>query len=115
MDSTSTGLDNPRVLDLYTQAIETYTVPAQEDMVFEEAAELIISILKRRRAHRKGNKALLPGLEDNIHEEIADVQVMLDQLKLIYGNAPVLDYVKDKQDRLAEKLGLIKLWEEDVP
>jgi len=39
----------------------------------------------------------------NIREEMADVQIMLDQMKLIYGDPKNIE--SEKLDRLAERLG----------
>lgn len=64
------------IKEIYKQAIETYGKDAQLKMAIEEMAELIQAICKSFR----GADNL-----DNIIEEIADVEIMLAQLKLIYG------------------------------
>lgn len=53
-------------------AIERYGAEAQEGIAQEECAELIQAISKKHR-----------GKPHNIAEEIADVEIMLDQLKII--------------------------------
>ena len=80
-------------------AIDTYGAPAQSDMMLEEMNELTKAILKLRRA---GNAADTEQAVANIREEIADVQIMLDQMKLIYGD--VADVEAKKLTRLAERL-----------
>ena len=70
-------------------AIEVFGVDSQVDVMIEEMSELTKALLKLRRA--------LPGREsaeckDHIREEIADVQIMLDQMRLIFG-------FTDKQDK----------------
>ena len=70
-------------------AVEVFGVDSQVDMMIEEMSELTKALLKLRRA--------LPGKEsaeckDHIREEIADVQIMLDQMRLIFG-------FTDKQDK----------------
>lgn len=75
------------------QAIETYGREAQRDMMIEEMAELTKALLKERRA------APLPVSEleiavQNILEEMADVQIVLDQMKLIYGDATDIEEKK---------------------
>lgn len=53
-------------------AIERYGAEAQEGVAQEECAELIQAISKKHR-----------GKPHNIAEEIADVEIMLEQLKII--------------------------------
>lgn len=58
-------------------AIEAFGKESQKDIFIEESAELTKELLKERRG------------EDNltaILEEMADVEIMLDQMKLIYGS-----------------------------
>lgn len=78
-------------------AVDTYGAYAQMDMAIEEMAELTKEICKskRGRANRK-----------EVIEEIADVEIMLEQLKYILQIDPEdIDYVKDtKISRLADKL-----------
>lgn len=62
--------------EIYEQAIETYGKDAQLKMAIEEMAELTQAICKSFR----GADNL-----DNIIEEIADVEIMLAQLKIIYS------------------------------
>ena len=61
--------------EIYQQAIETYGKDAQLKMAIEEMAELTQAICKSFRG--KDNL-------DNIIEEIADVEIMLAQLKIIF-------------------------------
>lgn len=48
----------------------------------EEMSELTKAILKYEGT---GNKALTESYHDDIKEELADVQIMIDQLKILYG------------------------------
>ena len=59
--------------ELYRTAIRRYGAEAQERQAVEECAELITAISHRQR-----------GREHNIEEEIADVEIMLEQLKIIH-------------------------------
>ena len=54
-------------------AIVRYGVKAQTDVAIEEMAELTQALIRHRR-----------GRPSNITEEIADVEIMLEQLKRIY-------------------------------
>ena len=67
------------------RAINTYGEQPQVDMAIGEMPELTKAILKYRRAENK-NKNEAEYLEDNIIEEIADVQIMLDQMRIIFGD-----------------------------
>jgi NTP pyrophosphatase (non-canonical NTP hydrolase) len=59
--------------EIYQKLIDKFGVEHQELILIEEMSELTKAIIKKRR-----------GLEQNIAEELADVQIMLDQLKIIY-------------------------------
>lgn len=77
-----------------------YGAEAQTDMMIEEMSELTKALLKHR---RKESKETL----DNILEEIADVQIMLDQMKLIHDDGKATDKYRDvKLLRLAARLGI---------
>ncbi len=72
---------------LYRRAIEVYGRESQADAIIEEAAELIFAICKHKRAAAQGEFA---GKRlDAVVEEIADMEIALDQAKLIYcGSSP---------------------------
>ena len=57
---------------IYTAAVRAYGEKAQEDIAIEEFAELIQAICHKHR-----------GRANNIAEEIADCEIMLEQLKTI--------------------------------
>ncbi|MFR2564353.1 MAG: hypothetical protein ACLS8Q_05515 [Anaerovoracaceae bacterium] len=61
--------------------ISTYDQSSRADLAIEEMAELQKALLKYRRADRPELQAL--RMKD-IAEEIADVQIMLDQLIEVY-------------------------------
>ena len=84
------------------QAIETYGVQSQCDVAIEEMAELTKAIVKIRRVaddYGKTQAAL-----DNLLEEIADVDIMIDQLKIMCGPKQVEEYRKKKLERLERRL-----------
>ena len=84
------------------QAIETYGVQAQCDVAIEEMAELTKAIVKIRRVaddYGKTQAAL-----DNLLEEIADVDIMIDQLKIMWGPKQVEEYRHQKLERLERRL-----------
>lgn len=87
---------------VYIKAIETYGEEAQINMVFEEMAELQKELCKYLRKKDTRNKIdLIPS----IAEEIADVEIMLDQMKLLFEIESAVEKFKTmKVDRLKERL-----------
>lgn len=71
--------------EILKQAIAIYGGDAQTDVCIEECGELIKALLKYRRYERFGQTCDEQALA-NIREEIADVQIMIDQMRLIYGD-----------------------------
>ena len=91
--------DDERIMQ---QAIETYGVQAQCDIAIEEMAELTKAIMKIRRVaddYEKTQSAL-----DNLLEEIADVDIMIDQLKIMWGPKQVEECRRKKLERLDRRL-----------
>ena len=66
---------------LLTRAIRTYGEPAQIDMAIEEMAELTKALCKIKRAQAGCEVTAAIG---NVVEEMADVKIMLDQLRIIF-------------------------------
>lgn len=82
--------------DILRAAIATYGEEAQTKMVLEEMSELQKEICKRWR----GSDNL-----GNIAEELADVEIMLDQLKLMLNiEVEVGQHRYEKLLRLEERL-----------
>lgn len=76
----------------YQEAIDAFGKEKQEEVAVEEMAELIKEICKNWRG--RDNRAA-------IAEEIADVTIMLEQLRIIYDvNNAVIDYMDAKVERL---------------
>lgn len=75
----------------HQRALSKFGVRAQEGKLIEEMAELTQAIIKRWN-----------GREHNVSEEIADVQVVLDQIKLLYPDWKTWEQIKLK--RLEEML-----------
>jgi NTP pyrophosphatase (non-canonical NTP hydrolase) len=85
---------------LLTRAIRTYGEPAQIDMAIEEMAELTKALCKVKRVSCAAEaKAAL----ENAVEEMADVQIMLDQLRIIFHRSTEEDE-EAKLERLAGRL-----------
>lgn len=82
--------------DIYSEAVRVYGKQSQLIMAMEEMAELTKELSKNIRGQRN---------TEAISEEMADVEIMLEQLKVIYGNRAAVDRVKcAKLDRLAVRL-----------
>jgi hypothetical protein len=100
------------------QAITRFGVPNQLDMVIEEAAELIQSINKARRAkivHEWGVSK--PCMEQNMDQieaynnlcaETADMKIMLAQLEMMLDEERIKISFDRKINRLQENLNKIK-------
>lgn len=88
---------------IYRAAISVWGKDAQENQAIEEMAELIQAINKMRRQPS-------PDHLDNVDEEIADVEIMLDQLKLIYGitDQKIIEIKEKKLERLQKTLEKVK-------
>lgn len=82
--------------EICEKAVKRFGKTAQLIMAMEEMSELIQGLSKDIRGKRN---------EDNISEEIADVEIMLAQLKIIYQNdVEVEKWKTDKLFRLQAKI-----------
>ena len=89
-------MDRLTTNEIYQKALDTYGPEAQTTMVFEEMAELQKELCK----HARGKDNV-----DAIAEEIADVQIMLEQMILLYHCPGMVECFKAaKIKRLAEGL-----------
>ena len=89
-------------------AIDTYGAKAQTLMMFEEMSELQKALCKFPRARNNMEKAIFVA---SIQEEIADVEIMLEQMKLIYdldglAEERVENTREHKLERLRERLNI---------
>lgn len=88
--------------ELYCRTIEKWGEGSQIDMIVEECAELIQAINKHKRKPNENNLIMLAG-------EIADVEIMLEQAKLIYKISYEVETIKkNKLVRLEERLNKIE-------
>lgn len=89
---------------LLEHAIRLYGEPAQMDMAVEEMAELTKAICKVKRASCAAEAA---AALENAVEEMADVQIMLDQLRIIFGRSTA-EIEEDKLRRLLRRINSYK-------
>jgi hypothetical protein len=80
-------------------AIEAYGIDHQQDKCIEEMSELTKALLKYRCAENEIQKH---AIRDNVLEEIADVQIMLDQMRIIFGDTSSQE--EYKLNRLWERM-----------
>ncbi len=92
-----------KVKDIYKRAIQKWGSILQINMAIEECAELIVVLQHRKRIiwHSSCNGTTV----DDVLEEMADVEIMLEQLKLIYNHsfqltAPISKFDEIKQRKL---------------
>ena len=90
---------------VFDAAIRRHGEPRQTDMMIEEMSELTKAILKFRRSASDETV-------DAILEEMADVEIMLDQMKMIFGSCAVHRRLKVR--RLANRLGLSQMLTNDT-
>ena len=80
--------------EIFLTAIAVYGGKAQEQVAIEECSELIQAICHKHR-----------GRPNNIAEEIADVEIMLEQLKIINNCRGEVEKIrKSKVERLFNRI-----------
>lgn len=84
---------------LLVDAVQTWGHEPQTRMMIEEMSELTKALCKLYRAKTEADAE--PIIE-NIREEMADVQIMLDQMKIIFGGTEEKERVK--LERLGKRL-----------
>ena len=99
-------MNNIQKEQLYDELLETYGQDLQEDVAIEEMSELTKAIIKMRRAKHSNNEEKRTAAYENLKEEIADVEIMLEQLILMHHiSQEELDEIKDnKLKRQQERL-----------
>lgn len=79
------------------EVLELYGPEAQKNVLIEECSELIQAICKDKR-----------GLNHNVEEEIADVYIMLEQMKLVYDLGLIDLSITSKLERIKRRS---KVWQ----
>lgn len=87
------------------KAIIAYGEDSQMDMAIEEMSELTKALLKHRRAKNGPEIQDFEQIRNNITEEIADVTIVLEQLKIMFDNEDAVEKIKsEKIQRLKQRL-----------
>lgn len=88
--------DGPNGDEICRAALEAFGAEVQMVMAIEEMSELTKELCK----HRRGRDNV-----EAIAEEIADVEIMLQQMVMLYGCAESVEtFRRDKLERLAERI-----------
>ena len=91
--------------EVLKQAISTYGADKQMDMCIEEMSELTKAICKIKRELSSEDGFTKIETQNNLYEEIADVTIMIEQLKMIFGcEEEVQEQIEFKINRLKERL-----------
>ena len=83
--------------DVYINAINAYGTEEQIRMIYEEMCELGVALSKYHR------DPCMKTVRD-VQEEIADVQIMLEQAKEMFGRAEVEWFLQEKTERLRKRV-----------
>lgn len=75
-------------------AVETFGRDSQMMMMVEEMSELTKAISKLFRAETEPGTVIA---KMNIREEMADCQIMLDQMKIMFGSVDMIEHQKLKR------------------
>lgn len=81
----------------YEQAILKWGESSQIKQCKEELAELIVAL-----SHWERGRAL----KEDVIEEMVDVEIMLEQMKVIFENENYVNIKKMKVDRLEKRLNV---------
>ena len=87
-------------VEVLEKAVKTYGRMHQTIKAAEELSELLVALNKWL-----GMSENEDYIRDNIREECADVEIMLSQLKIIFGDWS--DWKHYKMDRLEERINAI--------
>ncbi|MDD3493800.1 MAG: hypothetical protein PHZ19_09935 [Candidatus Thermoplasmatota archaeon] len=80
--------------ELYRLALERWGVQAQVGMAVEECAEFVVAVMKQGRNVNGATTEDLCG-------EIADVEIMMEQMHVIFNHDTIEKLKKQKLERLA--------------
>jgi NTP pyrophosphatase (non-canonical NTP hydrolase) len=82
-----------RFREVCEKAVNTYGRDIQMIIAMEECGELIQALSK-----------YLRGKEHNVEEEIADMEIMIQQLKIMFDSKSIDEWVEKKINRLDNRI-----------
>ena len=92
-------------LETLLGAVRHYGAMDQQVKAMEEMGELIQALGKHLNCARDDDPETVQAVDDHVAEEMADVQIMLEQLKIILNNHARVDaWVHEKLARLAARI-----------
>lgn len=92
-------------LKILRQVIAKFGIDYQLAIVQEECAELIQAISKLKRAGNSDHPGRTAKTAmNNLYEEVADVQIMLDQIRLMYPSKAYDAIRNEKLARLEKRM-----------
>jgi NTP pyrophosphatase (non-canonical NTP hydrolase) len=84
--------------EILCRAINQYGRQSQIEMIIEECSELIVALQKlRRKPHDEGRVM-------DVHEEVADVIIMMNQAQILFDYTIIQDFMDAKIKRLSKRL-----------
>ena len=96
LDARLSAIVAPVQRDTYAEAVRVYGKQSQLVMAMEEMSELTKELSKNLRGANN---------VDALAEEIADVEIMLEQLKVIFRNRALVDRIRaEKLVRLSDRI-----------
>lgn len=93
--------------EIYQTALEKFGIEAQIGQLHEEIGELMVAISKAKR-YSGDNEAEKSLSELNVLQEIADVEIMLEQIKIVFNKEKFWDFESIKKDKLCKLEGYLK-------
>ncbi len=81
--------------ELYDDALVVFGRDAQLGMIVEECAELIVAINQWSRGRLAARDVI---------DELADVEIMIEQARVMFGDSSVNDAKREKLRRLEKRL-----------
>lgn len=88
-------------LEILKQAIEQFGVENQTEMIKEECLELALALQRFKRNPCDTNV-------DNIIDELADVNIMIEQAKIMFPTDLIQKRIDYKMERLEKRIKAIK-------
>lgn len=84
---------------LYIRNIQANGTANQIEMIVEECAELIMAVQKVKRA-----KVINREVMDNFYEEVADVEILIEQARMMFESKEIDKHKDYKLERLKKRL-----------
>ncbi|MFA6860494.1 MAG: hypothetical protein WCR30_03815 [Clostridia bacterium] len=93
-------------LKMYEEAIKKWGLNSQLDQLIEEMAELTIALSKYKRKYTNGEYAGNSKIDENLIEELADVSLVLEEMRIHFGEEKVEEIMTQKMKRLESYLSV---------